>query len=262
MIHRSSLTPLVLISGDLSLQWLEAGFWFSVRGIEARLQQWEHGTLITRPPGPVAKCVEMSFHIEMESSETNRVFIRRKKSTVFVDRWLRVAPRGSSHHFFFCLFCSHRFYWAFLPRFLWPVVLLCLVLSLYLVYLRVLLFVMCISKLRWIPGKRPMNRLTSLTMKRCSYFDHQGAFLHMWRREGLLDFENEKYVVFYLLRAQPPPLSYFYGVSDNYGASVYRGETVQPGSHLSPASKDVLIPWSSAAAAAKHFSCIQLFVTP
>ena len=69
-------------------------------------------------------------------------------------------------------------------------------------------------------------------------------------------------MVFYLLRAQPPPLSYFYGVSDNYGASVYRGETVQPGSHLSPASKDVLIPWSSAAAAAKHFSCIQLFVTP
>ena len=46
----------------------------------------------------------MSFHIEMESSETNRVFIRRKKSTVFVDRCtrgLRVAPRGSSHHFFF-----------------------------------------------------------------------------------------------------------------------------------------------------------------
>ena len=34
----------------------------------------------------------------------------------------------------------------------------------------------------------------------------------------------------YLGRAQPPPSSCFYGVS------VHRGETVQPGAHLSPAS--------------------------
>ena len=37
-------------------------------------------------------------------------------------------PRGSLNHF----------YGAFLPGFLWPIILLCLVLSLYLVYLSVL----------------------------------------------------------------------------------------------------------------------------
>ena len=35
----------------------------------------------------------------------------------------------------------------------------------------------------------------------------------MCSRGGLLDFENEEYLVFYLGRAQPPPSSCFYGVS-------------------------------------------------
>ena len=35
----------------------------------------------------------------------------------------------------------------------------------------------------------------------------------MCSRGGLLDFENEEYMVFYLGRAQPPPSSRFYGVS-------------------------------------------------
>ena len=43
------------------------------------------------------RCVEMSFHIETESSEASKVFIRRKNSTVRVDRHTgglreRVAP--------------------------------------------------------------------------------------------------------------------------------------------------------------------------
>ena len=55
----------------------------------------------------------------------------------------------------------------------------------------------------------------------------------MCSQEGLLDFENEDYVAFYLLSGQssaPPPL--------HLGVSVHRGQTpaVQPGAHLSPAS--------------------------
>ena len=74
----------------------------------------------------------MNFHKETESSETNKVFIRRKKEYVWIDTQVgserESCPRGSLNHL----------YGAFLPGFLWPIILLCLVLSLYLVYLRVL----------------------------------------------------------------------------------------------------------------------------
>ena len=79
-----------------------------------------------------------------------------------------------------------------------------------------------------------MGRLPSLTMRwRHLSFDLQGAFLCMCSREGLLDFKNEEYVVFYLLSGQDlasPPSCYF-------GGSVHRGWTpaAQPGAHLSPA---------------------------
>ena len=51
----------------------------------------------------------------------------------------------------------------------------------------------------------------------------------MCRQGGLLNFKNEEYMVFYLLfeRAQPPPLSCYYGVS------FHREETVQPRAHVS-----------------------------
>ena len=56
----------------------------------------------------------------------------------------------------------------------------------------------------------------------------------LYRLGGLVDFENEKYVVsvLYLGWAQPIKLSCYYGVS------VHRGQTLsaQPGAQLSPAS--------------------------
>ena len=71
-----------------------------------------------------------------------------------------------------------------------------------------------------------------------SLFDLQGAFLHMCSRGGLLDFENEEFVVFYLLSGQGPAPSIILLLRSfcYYGVSVHRGETVQPGAHLSPAS--------------------------
>ena len=60
---------------------------------------------------------------------------------------------------------------------------------------------------------------------------------------GLLNFENEDYVVFYLLPGQGPASfsilllqSFCY-----YGDFVHRGETVQPGAHLFPASSLLVI---------------------
>ena len=53
-----------------------------------------------------------------------------------------------------------------------------------------------------------------------SLFDLQGAFMLMCCQEGLLDFENEKYVVFYLHRAQ---LLFDFCC---FGLSVHRGQTL------------------------------------
>ena len=93
-----------VILGGLSLQWLEAGFQFPGQRLKfgqgsenAESEPLDHPAQwpVTRP-WPVS-CVEMNFHVEVESSETSKVFIRRKKSTVPVDRHMgglreRVAP--------------------------------------------------------------------------------------------------------------------------------------------------------------------------
>ena len=124
------------ISGALGLQQLKAGFWFPARdwdpaaalralnpGHETTWDQWP----VTRPW--TVSCVERHFHIEMESSEASVVFIRRK--TVPVARHTggprESCPCGSLNHF----------YAAFLPGFLQPIILLCPVLSPYLIFLRV-----------------------------------------------------------------------------------------------------------------------------
>ena len=81
-----------------------------------------------------------------------------------------------------------------------------------------------------------MGRLTSLTVRwRPLSFDLQGAFLHMYSWEDLLDFETEECVVFYLVSEQgSAPLC-----SRCYGVSVYRGWTpaAQSRAHLPPASE-------------------------
>ena len=71
-----------LILGGLSLQWLQAGFWFPSQSLKSGwgretaefqpLDQWPVTT-----PCPIGS-VDMNFHKEMESSETSKVFIRRE----------------------------------------------------------------------------------------------------------------------------------------------------------------------------------------
>ena len=57
-------------------------------------------------------------------------------------------PRESLNHF----------HGAFLPGFLWSIILICLIQSLYLKYLNILPYATCISQPRWILLQKPMGR--------------------------------------------------------------------------------------------------------
>ena len=62
------------------------------------------------------------------------------------------------------------------------------------------------SEPRWSLARRPMGSGHYLPWGDThSLFDLQGAFLCLCRRGGLLNFDNEEYVIFYLGRIQPPP---------------------------------------------------------
>ena len=125
-----------LISGNLGLQQLEVGSWFFGwrlslgQGSEnTESQPLDHGSVTTPWFFSFAKIIPT----KTESSETSKVIIRRKKGTVCVNRHtggLRDTshPHGNLNHL-----CG-----AFLLGFLWPVILICLVLSLCLVHLRIL----------------------------------------------------------------------------------------------------------------------------
>ena len=163
--------------------------------IEVRLWQWECWILATRPPEPVASdktwpvgFVELNSYKEMGCSETSKVFIQRE-----LYMWI------DSYEWTWRVSCPWEFeslIWGISSGFLWPIILLCLLLSLYLVYLRILSCVYCISSPRWILAKRPMGRLTSLTMKWWPlHFDFWGAFPCICSWEDFLDLEKEKYVV-------------------------------------------------------------------
>ena len=78
-----------MISGSLGLQRLEVRL--GVPEFGARLWQLKHQTLATRPvvsdkgPGPLA--LQKRIPTKIESSEIDKLFIRRKRSTVHVDRY-------------------------------------------------------------------------------------------------------------------------------------------------------------------------------
>ena len=87
----------------------------------------------------------------------------------------------------------------FLPGFLWPIILICLVLSLYLVYLRVIPCVHVHLSTK-VYSREEVQGYLIITPLLTS------TVLSSW--EGLLDFKNEEYVVSYLLSGQAqPPLS-------------------------------------------------------
>ena len=80
-----------------------------------------------KSPGPLA--IQKRIPTKMDSGEISEVFVKRKKSTVRVDR--HGLTQGDSSSLI-------HFYGIFLQGFLWLIILICLVLTLYLVYLMIL----------------------------------------------------------------------------------------------------------------------------
>lgn len=137
-----------------------------------------------------------------DGRETSKVFIRGKKYSTWGQTHGRTrretlsCTRGSLNH------C----YGAFLLV-SFAVILIWLVLSLHLVYLRSLPYVHVhlLAKMDFLV--ETYGHLTSLTMKwRPLPFDLQGAFCAYVVGE-VSDFKNEEYVVFYLLPGQGPEFS-------------------------------------------------------
>ena len=106
--------------------------------IEARSWWWEYQSLANRPvvsdKGPGLQLCRKEFLQRWKV--VKQVFIIRKKSTVYVDRYTgRLRGRAPES----CPQSSlHYFYGTFLLVSLWPIILICLVQSPYLVYLRIL----------------------------------------------------------------------------------------------------------------------------
>ena len=139
---------------------------------------------------------------------------------------------------------SNLLYGVFLAGFLWPIILLCLALSPYLVYLI------------WVP---PPHARTSLSQDGFqhrglwegwhhllwggvpSLFGPRGAFLHIYSQEVSLTSRKRNMWSVYLLSGQgssPPCCCYYLYL----GISVHRRETwaAQPGAHLPPASRRLI----------------------
>ena len=126
----------MLISSGLGRQRLEARFQFPGQ----RLKSGHSSENAESQPRPVASDKALAHQLcrnefpQRESSETskNKQVYQEEKGYVWVDTLAGSekgqCPCGSLNHL----------YGALLPGFLWPVILLCLVLSPYLVYLRVL----------------------------------------------------------------------------------------------------------------------------
>ena len=107
---------------------------------EAGSQHWVHQILATSPvvsdKGPNPSALLKRISAKIKNSEASRIFIKRTKSTLHVDRHMgglrvRVAEVHQN--------CSlNYFYKALLPGFLWPIILIYLIHSSYLVDLRIL----------------------------------------------------------------------------------------------------------------------------
>ena len=122
-----------------------------------------------------------------ESSETSKLF-NRKKSTVCVDRYTSGLRVTASHPHY----SLNYFYGTFLPDFLWPVILICLVHSPYLVNLKILPYVCRHLLAKWILLKRRLGRAflgitPPLTSQKplCTYVVGEVSSLWEWEICGL-----------------------------------------------------------------------------
>ena len=73
--------------------------------------------------GPGPSTLQKRFSTKTESSEASEVFIKRKKSTVCVDRHMG-RLRGTLPDLLSCTLSLKYFYGAFLPVSFWPIILI------------------------------------------------------------------------------------------------------------------------------------------
>ena len=89
-----------MISGGLCLQHLGAELGFPARDWDGS-QQWQHRILVTRSvvsdKGPGSSALQKRIPTKMESGKTSKVFIKRKKNTVHVDRHIGRLRERVSH---------------------------------------------------------------------------------------------------------------------------------------------------------------------
>ena len=169
---------------------LETGFQLLFRdpcqAAAVRVTNPNHGT-----QGPVASDKAVTHQLcRKEFSQRWEVQVDRHTGR---PREKETRPRGCLIHF-----CG-----ALLPGSSRPIILLCLVLSPCLVYLRGL---PCVHT-HLSPGGLQRRGLGVgchhlLQGAALSLLDHQGDFLRMCSQEGLLDVKNEDYVDFHLLTGQ------------------------------------------------------------
>ena len=111
-----------LISGGLSMQWLETGLEFPARDWTGSWR-WKDQILAIRPvvkdKGSGPSALKKIISTKMESSEASKEFFRRKKSTLHVDihtgrLWGRV-PELLSHVLMavWIIFLGHFFWFSF-----------------------------------------------------------------------------------------------------------------------------------------------------
>ena len=115
-----------MTSGGFSLQSLRPGLGFPTRDLS---RPWKYQIQASRPAdsdkGPGPQALQKRFSMKTESSEASKVFIKRKNSTVLVDR-LPGRLRGPGPEL--CLQVRlNYFYWAFLLCILWPITSICLI---------------------------------------------------------------------------------------------------------------------------------------
>ena len=170
---------MLVILGALACNILKWGLGFYPE-IKAESRHWQHQISehdqwsLTNP-----LALQKRISTKMGSSEASKVFIKRKKEYIqytWIDTWAdwereRERVTGLHPHGSLIYFSG-----AFLPGSLWLIILICLVHSSYLVYLRILLYVHTLSLSQdrfYQKGLWVEHLLTSLL------FELQRAFLHL-----------------------------------------------------------------------------------
>ena len=215
--------PGLLISVGLGLQWLGAGFASPPEPVVGQCRDSaESERHISRTRGQIwpVGCAEMSFLIEMESGETSKVSVGRKKSAR-VDTWV-----GSEMVMPSCWFGSHL--WGLSSGF--PFTSHLVPLRPCLVHLRTSSCVHKHLSARTDSSEEAYGWLPSLTMGWHSLpFDLQGASLPLCSWGVLLNYATTTWS-FYLLSGQGPASSIL------LLSFCPQGRNCSAWGHLSPAS--------------------------